>query len=73
MSHILVRAGKPPLVLTPTNAKAYFDPSSLLKGYRKRSLRGMLEIPRLRKRFAGFIRDETDPPLVLPRAPAPIR
>ncbi len=68
MSHILARAGKPPFVLTPTNAKAYFDPSSLLKGYRKRSLRGMLEIPRIRKRFAGLIRDEMDPRFLLPQA-----
>jgi len=60
MSQVLVREGKPPFVLTERNAKAYFDPSSLVKGCRKRSLRALLEIPKLRKRLAKLIEDEAD-------------
>ena len=72
MSQILVRAGQPPFVLTPSNAKAYFDPSSLLKGYRKHSLRGMLEMARLRNRFEELIHDEADARFLLRHAdPAP--
>jgi hypothetical protein len=61
MSHLLTRAGKPPFVLTVRNAKAYFDPSSLVKACRKRSFRAMLEVPKLRKRLAKFVEDEADP------------
>jgi len=35
MSYILAREGKPPFVLTVANAKAYFDPSSLIKETKK--------------------------------------
>jgi len=61
MSHVLAWDGKPPFVLTVKNAKAYFDPSSLVKGCRKHSLRGLFEIPKLRKRFAELLKSEADP------------
>lgn len=55
MSHILVRGGQPPFVLSPENAKAYFDPSSLVKGYRKGTFKAMREMPRLRNRLADLL------------------
>lgn len=60
ISHLLCQAGEGPFVLTPQNAKAFFDPASLVKACRKRSFRSLLEIPRLRKRFAGVLRDARD-------------
>jgi hypothetical protein len=60
MSSLLCREGKPPFVLTVRNAKAYFDPSSLVKGCRKRSLRALVAIPKLRKRLANLLADEAD-------------
>ncbi|NEV64473.1 hypothetical protein [Thiorhodococcus minor] len=54
-SHILVRQGRPPFVLSPENAKAYFDPSSLIKGYRKGTFKAMREMPRLRNRIADLL------------------
>jgi hypothetical protein len=60
MSCLLCRAGKPPFVLTPRNAKAYFDPSSLVKSCRKRSLRALVAIPKLRKRLANLVSEEAD-------------
>lgn len=65
MSHVLAWDGKPPFVLTVKNAKAYFDPSSLVKGCRKHSLRGLFEIPKLRKRFAELLKAEADPAFLL--------
>jgi len=38
MSYILARAGHPPFVLTAQNAKAYFDPSTLITGKKKTSI-----------------------------------
>jgi hypothetical protein len=61
MSYILARNGKPPFVLTVENAKAYFDPSSLAKECRKRSIRSLFEVPKLRKRFASLLKDTTNP------------
>lgn len=60
-SALLCGAGQPPFVLTVGNAKAWFDPSSLVKGCRKRSLKALLAIPKLRKRLAKVLRDEANP------------
>ncbi len=60
MSYLLCREGRPPFVLSVGNAKAFFDPASLVKGCRKRSFTALLEIPKLRKRFAAFIEKEAD-------------
>jgi hypothetical protein len=60
MSAKLVWEGKPPFVLTVGNAKAYFDPSSLAKNSRKRSLQLLLRQPKLIKRFADLLKDEAD-------------
>lgn len=60
MSHILLQSGKPPFVLTVENAKAYFDPSTLAKDCRKRSIVALFEIPMLRKRLATLLKDTAD-------------
>ena len=60
MSAMLVWEGKPPFVLTVRNAKAYFDPSSLAKESRKRSLQLLLRQPGLSKRLAALLKDEAD-------------
>ena len=60
MSYLLVREGRPPFVLTTENAKAYFDPSSLIKKTRKRSIAMLVKIPGLRKNFANFLKDQAD-------------
>lgn len=65
MSRGLTGEGKPPLVRTLRNAKASFDPSSLAKGCRKRSLHALMEIPKLRKRLAKLIEDGPDQGLFL--------
>lgn len=60
MSQLLLQSGKPPFVLTVDNAKAYFDPSSLAKDCKKRSIVALLEIPKLRKRLAALFKDTAD-------------
>jgi hypothetical protein len=60
MSYLLVRDGKPPFVLTVDNAKAYFDPSTLIKATRKTPGTLLAKLPRLRKRFAHFLQQQTD-------------
>lgn len=60
MSQLLLQAGKPPFVLTVENAKAYFDPSSLAKDCKKRSIVALLEIPKLRKRLAALLEETAD-------------
>jgi hypothetical protein len=55
MSYILGRAGKAPFVLTVDNAKAYFDPSTLVKETTKTAATLLMKLPRLKKRFARFL------------------
>ena len=65
MSWMLVRAGKPPFVLSVDNAKAYFDPSTVAKNNRKHTLRMILERPKLLKRFADLLKQESEKEHVL--------
>lgn len=55
MSHILVRNGLPPFVLTVDNAKAYFDPSTLAKQTNKDFLGVYYKLPKVKKNFANFL------------------
>jgi hypothetical protein len=60
MSYILVRDGKAPFVLTVDNAKAYFDPSTLIKETKKTATTLLTKLPRMKKRFAEFLRAQAD-------------
>lgn len=65
MSHLLAREGCPPFVLSVDNAKAYFDPSSLIKKTRKRGIAMLVKIPGLRKNVARSLREQADERLLL--------
>jgi hypothetical protein len=58
MSYILMRDGKAPFVLTVDNAKAYFDPSTLIKETKKTATTMLTKLPRMKKRFANFLREQ---------------
>jgi hypothetical protein len=60
MSYILGRDSKAPFVLTVDNAKAYFDPSSLIKETKKTATTLLVKLPRMKKRFAHFLEDHAD-------------
>jgi hypothetical protein len=60
ISYLLAREGRPPLVLTPDNAKAYFDPSSLIKDTRRTPVSLLFKLPGLKKRFARFLQAQAD-------------
>lgn len=60
MSWTLANEGKPPFVLSVENAKAYFDPSALVKHSRKHSLRMLLERPKLIKRFGELLKEDAE-------------
>ena len=55
MNAILGREGRGPFVLSSQNAKAFFDPSSLIKSCRKHSPASLLQVPRLRQRVVALI------------------
>ena len=61
MSYILAREGHPPFVLTAASAKAYLDPSTLITETRKRSLLAALRLPKLKRYFAKFLKEQADP------------
>jgi hypothetical protein len=60
MSYILAREGLPPFVVTVENAKAYFDPSALVKGVKKRGVVRLTRLPKLQKRFARLLKEQGD-------------
>jgi hypothetical protein len=60
MSYLLVRERRPPFVLTVENAKAYFDPSTLIRQTQKHSFAMLFRMPKLKRRFARFLQDQAD-------------
>ncbi len=60
MSWILIRGGKPPFVLSKSNAVGYFKPSASIRDIRKSSMLGMLRLPRIQRRFADFIQRDSN-------------
>jgi len=58
MSYLLVREGKRPFVLSTANAKAYFDPSTLIKQTHKTPVNQLVKLPRMKKQFAIFLQEE---------------
>jgi hypothetical protein len=60
MSYLLAREGKPPFVLTVDNAKAYFNPSTLIKATRKTSFALLFKLPHLVRDFDQFLKAQAD-------------
>ena len=65
MSHVLLRAGLPPFVLSTRNAAAYFEPSAALREIHKRSPGALFRLPLIRRRLAALLRDQADPHYLL--------
>jgi hypothetical protein len=55
MSYLLARDGSAPFVLSTHNAKAYFDPSTLIKDTSKNWATQLVKLPKINKRFASFL------------------
>lgn len=64
-SYVLLRAGKPPFVLTVENALAYFEPSTVLRNMSKLGPMALFRLPGIKKRFARFLEDQADPRYLL--------
>lgn len=60
MSYILVANKKPPFVLTVDNAKAYFDPATLAKNTSKNVLGRLYKLPKIKKNFSVFLKEQAD-------------
>lgn len=60
MSFILATESQPPFVLSVDNARSYFDPSTLITKTSKRSVAMLFRMPKLKKEFAVFLREQAD-------------
>lgn len=60
MSAVLARNDKPPFVLNLDNAEAYFNPSTLVKFTQKNIVTNLWKLPKLRKYFTGFLKNQGD-------------
>ncbi|MER2528568.1 MAG: hypothetical protein ABTR07_11625 [Candidatus Competibacter denitrificans] len=59
-SYLLLRAGKPPFVLTVDNAVAFFEPSTVIRNTSKLGPMGFFRLPGIKKRFAKFLEGQAD-------------
>jgi hypothetical protein len=66
MSYILAREGRPPFVLSVENARAYFEPSTLVKETKKRSLGMLIRLPKLKKKFANLLKENAEKRFLVP-------
>lgn len=66
MSYMLARKGRPPFVLSVENAKAFFDPSTLVKGTKKHSVSMLIRLPKLKKKFARLLKESAYTRFLLP-------
>jgi len=60
VSYLLMQDGQPPFVLSPENAREFFDPSSLIKSIDKREFLSHFRIPPLKKPFVRFLKRQAD-------------
>jgi hypothetical protein len=60
MSYILMRDGYPPFVLSPGNAVAFFNPSTVIRNTRKKSIAMLYRIPKIRRRYAEFLEAQSN-------------
>lgn len=65
VSYMLALEGCPPLVLTPENAHAFFDPSTAIKQARKGSMAMLFGMSRMKERFAAFLERQADDAFLL--------
>jgi hypothetical protein len=66
VSYVLGREGLPPFVLSPDNALTYFGPSALITNTSKSSLSMLFRMPSVRKQFAQFLKEQSNPAFLLP-------
>jgi hypothetical protein len=66
MSYILARDGEAPFVLSVDNAKAYFDPSTLIKETKKSVGMLLTKMPRMKARFAKFLQAQANKAYLCP-------
>ncbi len=66
MSTILAQDKKPPFVLDVDNAEAYFNPSTLVKFTKKGFVAHLWKLPKLRKYFARFLKEQGKNKFLLP-------
>jgi len=66
MSHVLLRGGKPPFVLSLANARDYYDWSNLTKSTRKRAFGSLIKGPGLQSRLARLLEESADPKYLTP-------
>lgn len=59
MSYLLGLDREPPFVLSVKNARAYFDPSTLIKSTEKNSTDELVKLPHMKRNFARFLQSQS--------------
>jgi hypothetical protein len=59
-------------VLTAENAKAYLDPSTIITETRKHSLAALFKIPKIKRDFANFLKEQGDRKYLIATSTRPV-
>lgn len=59
VSYLLMREGLPPFVLTVDNAAGYFNPSTVMRKLPKRGVRALYQVPKIKKKYAAFLEEQS--------------
>ncbi|MBL0168277.1 MAG: hypothetical protein IPP85_14580 [Propionivibrio sp.] len=59
VSYLLMREGFPPFVLTVDNAAGYFNPSTVMRKLPKRGVRALYQVPKIKKKYAAFLEEQS--------------
>lgn len=59
VSYLLMREGFPPFVLTVDNAPGYFNPSTVMRKLPKRGVRALYQVPKIKKKYAAFLEEQS--------------
>jgi hypothetical protein len=71
MSYLLAREDCAPFVLTEKNAPEYFNPSSVFKKTKKRSVLSRIKMPKLTRAFADYLKSQSNRSFLERSSPRP--
>lgn len=69
-SFLLMQDGRPPFVLSTENATAFFNPASVVKRTSKHGVSALFKLPKIKKRYAEFLKEQSDPQFLQAEAAA---
>ena len=65
VSFLLMREGLPPFVLSTDNIVAFFNPAAVIRRMPKKGLAALFQLPKIKKKYAAFLEEQSSPKFLL--------